>query len=337
MPVFLQPCSDGLSNVWQLFEYVAYSFATKKLRSATIESHLSAIKFFHRISRGFELDTTHPVLACALKGAARSHADVGNQATVRRPVSWAMLLAGESLIPSWGTGGRVLWLALCASFCFLTRASEMFAESRSRIHETYCLRRADVAFFRGNAQLTAALWASADRVEVRFRGSKGDQMRTGRVLTRVREGPPRPLGAGGGAVDLMIELMSCYLFLPSSAPLVAFGTGNGRWSMWTKQQATTSLRAVVALAGVRADEYALHSLRIGGATHLSAGGASPEVLQREGRWASDAYKAYVRSHGKDASWVANVMAQEGLSIGVQPGQGTEWGQVSPPKERDGRQ
>ena len=94
---------------------------------------------------------------------------------------------------------------------------------------------------------------------------------------------------------------------------------------------------MVALAGVRADEYALHSLRIGGATHLSAGGASPEVLQREGRWASDAYKAYVRSHGKDASWVADVMAQEGLSIGVQPGQGTNWGQVSPPKERDGRQ
>ena len=107
--------------------------------------------------------------------------------------------------------------------------------------------------------------------------------------------------------------------------------------MWTQQQATTSLRAVVALAGVRADEYALHSLRIGGATHLSAGGASPEVLQREGRWASDAYKAYVCSHGKDASWVADVMAQEGLSIGVQPGQGTNWGQVSPPKERDGRQ
>ena len=94
---------------------------------------------------------------------------------------------------------------------------------------------------------------------------------------------------------------------------------------------------MVELAGGRADEYALHSLRIGGATHLSPGGASPEVLQREGRWASDAYKLYVRRHGKDTSWVANVMAEEGLSFGVQPGQGTEWGQVSPPKERDGRQ
>ena len=86
-----------------------------------------------------------------------------------------------------------------------------------------------------------------------------------------------------------------------------------------------------SLAGVRADEYALHSLRIGGATHLSAGGASPETLQREGRWASDAYKAYVRSHGKDASPVANVMVQEGMSNGIQPAeeQGTDWGQVNP--------
>ena len=128
------------------------------------------------------------------------------------------------------------------------------------------------------------------------------------VISRVRAGLPRPVGADGSAVDLMLELMSCYLFFPSSAPLVAYGVGDGRWSMWTKQQATVALRGLVALAGVRADVYALHSLNIGGATHLSAGGASPKRLQREGRWSSDAYKAYVRSHGKDACRVANVMA-----------------------------
>ena len=95
-----------------------------------------------------------------------------------------------------------------------------------------------------------------------------------------------------------------------------------------KQQATATLRAVVALAGGRAEDYALHSLRIGGATHLSARGATSEVLQREGRWASDAYKTYVRSHGEDAGWVASVMAQEGLGGGIQPGQGAKWGQVA---------
>ena len=80
-----------MTYVWHLFEYVAYAFATNTLRSVTIESHLSAIKFFHRISRGFELDTTHPVIASALKGSARSHADVDNQGAMHRPVSWAMI------------------------------------------------------------------------------------------------------------------------------------------------------------------------------------------------------------------------------------------------------
>ena len=223
VPVFLDRGVDDMTNVWHFLEYVAYAFATRKLRSATIESHMSVIKFFHRISRGFELDTTHPVIASALKGAARSHAEVGSQATVRRPVSWAIWPTGETLIHAWRNGGRVLWLALCASFCFLTRASEMIAETRSHIHETYCLGQADVDFFRGRAQLRVALWSRADRVEVRLRGSKGDQLRKGAVILRVRAGSPRPVGGGGGAVDLMHELMSCYLCLPSSAPLVADG------------------------------------------------------------------------------------------------------------------
>ena len=123
-------------------------------------------------------------------------------------------------------------------------------------------------------------------------------MRKGAVVTRGQVGPPRRVGAGGGAVDLMIELLFCYLFLPPSAPLVAFGICHGRWSLWTHQQATAALRSVVALAGGHAGAYVLHSLRTGGATHLSAGGATPEVLPRESRWASDAYKAYVRSHGR---------------------------------------
>ena len=38
-----------------------------------------------------------------------------------------------------------------------------------------------------------------------------------------------------------------------------------------------------SVAGVQPAEDALHSQRIGGATHLSAGGVAPDVLKREGR------------------------------------------------------
>ena len=66
-------------------------------------------------------------------------------------------------------------------------------------------------FFRGSEQLDWHLWPRVDRVEVRFRGSKGDQYRQGAVLTRVRGATATALHLGGGAVALMVELilLSC--------------------------------------------------------------------------------------------------------------------------------
>lgn len=66
---------EAVVNVLHLAEYVGYVFSDKGLQGDTIESHLSAIKYFHRVSRSFELDTTRPLLTNALKGAARLHAD----------------------------------------------------------------------------------------------------------------------------------------------------------------------------------------------------------------------------------------------------------------------
>ena len=197
------------------------------------------------------------------------------------------------------------------------------------MHAEHGVRRGDVALFLSSEQLPQARWHLADRVEVRFRSSKADQLRKGSVVTRVRTGPPRSVEHGGGAVNVIVELLLSFPFLPSHAPLVAFGTDGVSWSMWTKHKATLALRQVVSLAGLPPVEYALHSLRIGGATHLSAGGASPEVLRREGRWAGEhGYRPYVRSHGRDAAWVSDVMASE-CGMVKQPGQGTEWGEVAP--------
>ena len=80
-----------------------------------------------------------------------------------------MLLAGEHLAQTWGVGGRVLWLALGASFFFLTRAAEMFAETSTRMHEIYGLRRGDVAFFRGGRQLEWESMPSIDPLNTRCR------------------------------------------------------------------------------------------------------------------------------------------------------------------------
>lgn len=127
-------------------------------------------------------------------------------------------------------------------------------------------------------------------------------MRTGAVLTRERRGSPQCVGDGGGAVDLMVELFSCYHSLHSHAPLDSVSLGGGRWELLTNHWAESALRQVVSLAGSQPAEYALHSLQIGGATHLAAGGTSAAVLRKEGRWAGEnGFRPYyVRSQGGDA-------------------------------------
>ena len=84
---------------------------------------------------------------------------------------------------------------------------------------------------------------------------------------------------------------------------------------------------MVLVAGVQPERYALHSLRVGRATHLSAGGVAPEMWKHECRWVWGVYKGYVSNHGRDAQWVSRVMVERSQSFKKQPGQGTRWGET----------
>ena len=67
---------------------------------------------------------------------------------------------------------------------------------------------------------------------------------------------------------------------------------------------------MVAKSGWNPDEFALHSLLIRTATTLAAGEDIAErVIQREGRWKSDAYKAYTRNDINDPSRVSRKLAR----------------------------
>ena len=82
----------------------------------------------------------------------------------------------------------------------------MFGETYARAR-IILLETGGCGFFR-EGELEWGQWSTADRVEVRFRGSNGDQLGKGAILTRPRKGPPRPVDAGRGVVDIMSELLS---------------------------------------------------------------------------------------------------------------------------------
>ena len=327
-PEYLESSDSDSSKAWALVEFASWCCVSEGNLANTISGKFAAVQYFHRLNVGVELPVTAPVVQCALKSISRSHAAAGTPRRVRLPVSFGMLLTGETLIPSWGPEGKVLWLCLCLSYFLLARSDEMFAADSGAIHSVHCLTRGDVAFYADGTQLEYLRWRQADKVEVRFTGHKGDQEQVGSVRVRTRtevRGSKSSFRVDGGAVALMLELMSCFPGLPDHAPLSSYRCGKSV-RVVRYGRALRAIKELVAKSGRNPDEFALHSLRIGGATTLAAGGdISERVIQREGRWRSDAYKAYTRNTIEDSGNVSRklVVARDGK--GRQPGEGTVWG------------
>ena len=165
-----------------------------------------------------------------------------------------------------------------------------------------------MALYKGERRLTSLQWHQATSIEARYRGHKGDQAQQGSVIVCTHDdasGTRSGIGAGGGAIALMVELLSVYPTMPKSAPLSSFRCGN-KVRVWRYPEALAALRQVAAKAGDDPSEVGPHSLRIGGATTLAAGGeVSQRVIQREGRWKSSEFsKVYTRNNPEDAGIVS---------------------------------
>lgn len=318
--------------VFELAEFMAYCGAVLGNQETTIRGKLVAVSFYHQQFRNMSLPLGSTYIKGVGQGIKRKHVEMGTQQKVRRPLTWGMLCYMQEEVGAGSEGGRVLWLGLAMSYFLLLRASELFAEKSGKIHGIYGLRRGDVAFFAGETQLTKRERHRADKMEVHMRGSKGDQARKGAVLVRVKK-------EGGGAVDLMLELLSIYegRGVDDKSPLMAY-TGGSKWEVWRREEATRRMRGGIQVvarkwseegrgAGARLNpkEFALHSGRIGGATRLAARGVPEAVIKKEGRWASDSFLVYVRANMRDPELVSAVLEEGKREYNRQPGQGTDWG------------
>ena len=230
---FLTSSDSESFKAWALIEFASWCCASEGNLANTISGKFAAVQYFHRLTVGVELPVMAPVVQCALRGIARAHVTAGTPRRVRLPVSFGMLLAGEALISTWGPERKVLWLCLCLSYFLMTRSDEMFAVDSGVVHPVHCLTRGDVAFFATGTQLRNTRGQQPDKVEVRFKGHKGDQEQVGSVRVRTRSevrGPRSSFRADGGAVALMLELMSCFPGLPDHAPPFLVSMWQGRKS-----------------------------------------------------------------------------------------------------------
>lgn len=314
-----------------LVDFAAWCCASEGNKPKTISGKLSAVQYFHTVEVGVHLPTKSPLIRRQLQGIKLAHLAAGSEKRLRLPVGLHELLGASGRRSVERTnGGRVLYRCLLLCYFVGARAHEIFQSDRGVVHPIHCLTRIDIAFFDGGRQLEQAEWRRATRTEIRFRGHKGDQDQLGVILVRTRDtalGPRSRLDAEGGAVAALVELMSYDLTLSEHAPLSAFRVGEAV-KVWNYRQASRALRLIASQAGLDPQRVSLHSLRIGTATVLAAGGDIAErVIQREGRGKSgiDTYKVYTRNNWVDSAAVSGKLTAARKRPQTQPGQGTRWG------------
>ncbi|ETK88967.1 hypothetical protein L915_06873 [Phytophthora nicotianae] len=178
---------------------------------------------------------------------------------------------------------RVICEAAVLGFFFCLRGAE-FLSSRGKRH-VYCLQVQDVAIFDALGSKTDK-YKTASSVKITLRGSKADQngISTSRSLCKSDQAPVCPVFAA-----LLLLRNAVKLNLPVDAPICSISSQR----TLSAETMSATLRKAAAHCNVDPKHISTHSIRTGGATELHNAGVDADTIRMRGRWASDAYQAYL--------------------------------------------
>jgi hypothetical protein len=172
---WISDLDDDLSAAKQLMAFAMCQYMDRGNKSSTVSSKISAVVYFHKLYRGRILNAAHPLLNAMKRGMVREEGEAGLNVTVpRSALTWQQLQAGQRSV-KWTeyAGGGAVWHGLMLSYILMARASELFAyDNTGKVHEAYCLRRADLTFMKGEESIPWSGRHAADKVRVNFRASK---------------------------------------------------------------------------------------------------------------------------------------------------------------------
>ena len=237
------------------------------------------------LQHGFPDPTAEaPLLSLLLKGIKRTRQSNTQQ---RQPVTASLL---ESIKPALrslplSSSQRTLyWAAFTLAFYAFLRVGEYTARTRLRAHRSTLRAR--------QVQL------SSSSITIRLRRSKTSQFKSP---------PPIQVGANHGPTCPVRALRK---FLnrrkaSSDQPLFVFKDG----SLLTPKLVTATLKSALKQFNHSTAGFSSHSFRVGAASAASASGMSDHMIQKLGRWRSEAFKAYIKPTKQTLTSSSKAMAQ----------------------------
>ncbi len=270
--------------------FVHYLYTTVGHQASTVIQTMSGVRHGLRCHLQ-DLDIfKDPAVAACKQAISRADAARG-VGLKKRKLPFTVDMVSDVLrhIPIRCKYDLMLATAVQLGFFGLFRAGELLADNRPRMI-CHALCNSDVLFqMRSGAficfcDIHRYEFTKISTVKVTLRSAKNDQMRIGHSLWF-----PAHMSAPSGHINIARVLYewSCASSPVPGAKLLSF---RAKAELSTTYLSYNSLRNCIKACAKRFDFdpilFSVHSLRIGGASTLRAGGASDSMIQLLGRWSN---------------------------------------------------
>lgn len=242
--------------------FVAYLHG-KGYSASSLPRILAAISYCHKM---LELaDPTKSFLISKLISGAKSmHVSKGSRLPITRPVLDKLYQAASQSLPL-GFDRVAFRAAITLGFAAYMRIGEMFHTGRTN----NCLELSDLQLIGSEMQISMT----------RFKSVKVQGAQTIRICSQI--GPLCP-----------VQNMKAFLRHRGEKQGHLFASPGG--SAITRRTFDIWLRASLLFIGLDPARFKGHSLRIGAASQAALDGKSDAFIRLAGRWASDAFRQYIR-------------------------------------------
>ena len=260
------------------------AFVAMDCKHVTIKSYLASIRHLHIIN-GFPLELTKFLrLQLLVRGIKRVQ---GNTVRPRRPITLQHLKLFHALLNIANTcnpDSLMLWASMTLAFFGFLRLSELTCNGS--FDQYVHLAPDDISFFPNQHAVIHMI--------VRIKASKTDPFRTGITIT---------VGKTDSHICPVSAMLNYLSIRPSTTgPLFIYASGRSL----SKSLLISETRQLLAKGGLREEEFAGHSFRIGAATSAAAANTPAWLIKVMGRWSSDCFERYIHT---PASVLAQVSKQ----------------------------
>ena len=190
----------------------------------------------------------------------------------------------------------IAWLLIGAIF-FAMRSCEYLKTAATEAKRTMIVKVKHIIFKKGNRIMSHSdrNLEKADLVSILFEYQKNDRRDVRVHMFRSGNKVLCPVIAWAKTVKRVRKIPKC----PEDAEVCLFSDKKRQTSLLQAAHVRSRLRAVVDLLGeetlgFKKEEIGLHSIRSGGAMAMFLSGTSVIVIQRVGRWSSEAFLEYIR-------------------------------------------